>query len=154
MKEHSHYHKDVRHLDTVDVYAVCELFGVNDPSGARQHAIKKLLCAGSRGVKSERQDLKEAADTINRRIEMLDADLQLVSVTTEPDATRFNKLRRWMASNTAEGWAEVTRLGAIACYLDFDEFNAYLDGMPDCNLGLCEVASQIDDDSPRHPLDL
>jgi len=82
MKKHSHYHKDVSHLQTIDIYAVCELFGVNDPSGARQHAIKKLLCAGTRGAKSERQDLQEAADTINRRIQMLDGDLQLI--TTPP----------------------------------------------------------------------
>jgi hypothetical protein len=71
MTKHSHYPKDVSHLQTIDVYAVCELFGVNDPSGARQHALKKLLCAGQRGAKSELQDLQEAADTISRRIQML-----------------------------------------------------------------------------------
>jgi hypothetical protein len=72
--KHSHYHKDVSGLDTVDVYRLCALFGVDDSSGATQHAIKKLLCSGKRGVKTVRQDLQEAADTINRRIQMIDED--------------------------------------------------------------------------------
>lgn len=72
MSKHSHYHKDVSHLQTIDVYAVCQLFAVEDPSGATQHAIKKLLCGGQRGVKSQRQDMQEAVDTLVRRIQMID----------------------------------------------------------------------------------
>jgi len=70
-RKHSHYHKDVSKLDTVDVYQVCELFNVDDPSGATQHALKKLLCLGRRGVKDNLQDLIEARDTLDRRIKML-----------------------------------------------------------------------------------
>ena len=72
-RKHSHYFKSVAGLTEIDVYRVCELFGVNDPSGATQHAIKKLLLPGQRGAgKDIIKDLKEAADTINRRIQMLE----------------------------------------------------------------------------------
>lgn len=73
--KHSHYFRDVSTLTEVDVYRVCDLFQVNDPSGATQHAVKKLLLPGQRGGgKDLRKDLQEAADTIARRIEMLDED--------------------------------------------------------------------------------
>lgn len=74
-RKHSHYYKDVRHLDYIDIYRFCDLFLENDPSGALHHAIKKLAAAGRRGAgKDELKDLKEAADTINRKIEMLEED--------------------------------------------------------------------------------
>jgi hypothetical protein len=41
----------------VDVYCVLEAFGVSCP--ARQHAIKKMLCAGLRGKVDELKDLHE-----------------------------------------------------------------------------------------------
>ena len=68
--KHSHYHKDVSKLETIDVYKVCELFDVDDKSGAIHHAVKKLLCSGYRGVKDKRQDVQEAVDTLNRWLEM------------------------------------------------------------------------------------
>jgi hypothetical protein len=71
-RKHSHYFKDVSSLDTLDVYGVCDLFAVEDASGATQHAIKKLLLPGKRGDKSEKKDLQEAVDTLTRRIEMLE----------------------------------------------------------------------------------
>lgn len=74
MSKHSHYFKDVSLLNSVDVYRVCALFEVDDPSGATQHAIKKLLCSGKRGVKDVRQDLQEAVDTLVRRIAMIDEE--------------------------------------------------------------------------------
>jgi hypothetical protein len=52
----------------VDVYDVLEAFNVSCP--ARQHAVKKLLCAGARGAKVAVQDLEEAADAVQRAIEM------------------------------------------------------------------------------------
>lgn len=69
-KKHSHYYKDVSNLDEIDVYKVCELFEVDDPSGCVQHAIKKLLCGGKRGAKSSEKDLQEAVDTLQRKIDM------------------------------------------------------------------------------------
>jgi len=54
---------------TVDVYRVLNAF----PSGSPEidHAIKKLLAPGKRGVKSELQDLKEAIQSIEARIDYL-----------------------------------------------------------------------------------
>ena len=64
MNKHSHYFKDVSHLNTVDVYRVLTLFGVTDPCIA--HAAKKLLVAGGRGGKGQHQDIQEAIDTLER----------------------------------------------------------------------------------------
>lgn len=74
-KKHSHYYKDVSHLEYIDIYRFCDLFIENDPSGALHHAIKKLAACGRRGAgKDELKDLREAVDTINRKIEMLEED--------------------------------------------------------------------------------
>lgn len=71
--KHGHYHKDVSHLKAIDVYRVLELFGVTDQ--ALGHAIKKLMCAGQRGAgKTFEQDVREAVDTLNRRLQMLAED--------------------------------------------------------------------------------
>ena len=70
--KYPHYFKSVSHLETVDVYRVLTLFKVNDP--CLQHAIKKLLCAGDRGDKSDIKDITEARDSLNRHLEMLDED--------------------------------------------------------------------------------
>lgn len=65
------YYKDVSHLHEVDVYAVHQLFGIADPSGAIQHASKKLLLSGVRtGGKTVYEDIREARDTLNRWLEM------------------------------------------------------------------------------------
>lgn len=69
-----HYFKDVSHLTEVDVYRVCQLFGVNDPSGAKHHAIKKLLVSGNRGAKDNLQDVIEARNTLNRLITLMEED--------------------------------------------------------------------------------
>ncbi|MGB2063670.1 MAG: hypothetical protein ACPHUL_00855 [Marinomonas gallaica] len=72
--KHSHYFKDVSDLDEIDVYRVCDLFDVNDTSGAIQHALKKLLCSGQRGVKDYRKDLEEARDSIQRKLDIMAED--------------------------------------------------------------------------------
>lgn len=58
-------------LGRVDVYAVLDAFNVTCP--ARQHAVKKLLCAGLRGKADTMQDLMEARDAIDRAIQMQEA---------------------------------------------------------------------------------
>ena len=63
-----HYFKDVKNLDTIDVYRVLTLFGVIDP--CIQHAVKKLLCAGDRGAKDYTKDVKEAIVSLTRCLEM------------------------------------------------------------------------------------
>jgi len=52
----------------IDVYEICRACRVS--CGATQHAIKKLLFAGRRGVKDRLQDLTEARDAIDRAIEL------------------------------------------------------------------------------------
>lgn len=70
--KYPHYHKDVSHLQSIDVYRVLELYGVTDNTIG--HAIKKLLCAGQRGAKDAEKDIREAVDTLNRRLQMLAED--------------------------------------------------------------------------------
>ena len=68
-RKNPHYFKDVSHLKTIDVYRVLELFNVVNP--CVQHAVKKLLCSGTRnGGKSESQDIQEAIDSLLRFKEM------------------------------------------------------------------------------------
>lgn len=69
-RKHSHYFKDVRHLDYVDIYQVCKLFEVNDSSHCTQHSIKKLLMSGKRGAKDKMKDIIEARDTLNRYLQI------------------------------------------------------------------------------------
>lgn len=65
------YFKDVSGIDRIDVYKTHELFGIDDPSGAIQHASKKLLLSGERtGGKSKFTDIKEARDTLSRWLEI------------------------------------------------------------------------------------
>lgn len=73
--KHPHYHKDVRHLQTIDVYRVLHLFNVTDP--CIQHAVKKLLVAGGRGAgKDIAKDIQEAIDSLQRWQEMRAEDQQ------------------------------------------------------------------------------
>lgn len=67
-RKHNHYYKDVSKLDYVDVYRVLELFGVIDP--CIQHAVKKLLVTGGRGVKDHARDIQDVIDTLVRHQEM------------------------------------------------------------------------------------
>lgn len=77
-RKHSHYFKAVGHLDEIYVYRVCDIFQIDDPSGATQHALKKLLLPGQRGGgKDRRKDIQEAIDTLRRKLEMMDEDAQL-----------------------------------------------------------------------------
>jgi hypothetical protein len=63
-ERYPHYHKNVAHLKSVDVYRLLDLFGPIHPCA--QHAIKKLMVAGQRGAKDVDVDLKEAIDTLRR----------------------------------------------------------------------------------------
>ena len=72
MNEYIHYQKSVEHLNWIDVYRVLVLFGVTNP--CLQHAIKKLLCAGQRGVKDQKQDVQEAIVSLLRYLEMQTED--------------------------------------------------------------------------------
>ena len=54
------------------MYRVLELFEVQDHQIA--HAIKKLLCAGTRGAKDKQTDVKQAIDSLNRYLQMVEED--------------------------------------------------------------------------------
>lgn len=71
MQKHNHYFRDVSHLDKIDIYRFCDLFGVIGPL---EHALKKIACAGKRGAKDKIKDLNEAIDSIKRQIEMIEED--------------------------------------------------------------------------------
>ena len=72
MNEYKHYQKNVEHLKWIDVYRVLDLFGVLNP--CVQHAVKKLLCSGQRGVKDTQQDVQEAITSLVRCLEMQTED--------------------------------------------------------------------------------
>lgn len=52
----------------IDVYCVIDAFAVACPG--RQHALKKILCAGNRGKADTLKDLQEAVDALQRAIEL------------------------------------------------------------------------------------
>jgi hypothetical protein len=67
-EEHQHYFKWVGNIEYIDVYSVLDLFNVTNPPV--QHAVKKLLVMGNRGVKSIDKDLQEAIDSLLRAQQM------------------------------------------------------------------------------------
>ena len=71
-QSHDHYFKDVSSLKHIDIYRVLLLFNVVNP--CIQHAIKKLLCAGQRGAKGQKQDVQEAIASLMRYLEMQTED--------------------------------------------------------------------------------
>jgi len=73
--KHSHYKKDVSHLKMVDVYRIAQLFDITDH--CEFHAIKKILCAGKRGSKDYENDIREAIDSLSRRLQMIAEDENL-----------------------------------------------------------------------------
>ena len=72
--KHAHYFKEVGHLEHVDIYRILDLFQVTHP--CLQHAVKKLLVAGGRGVKPTDKDVQEAIDSLQRWQEMRHEDQQ------------------------------------------------------------------------------
>ena len=52
------YIVDISKYNKLDIYRILSLYDVTDP--CLQHSIKKLLCAGKRGVKNQTQDINEA----------------------------------------------------------------------------------------------
>jgi hypothetical protein len=66
-RAHNHYFRPCPY-DSIDVYRVLEIFNVTDP--CLQHAVKKLLVAGSRGHKDIHRDIQDSVDTLVRWQEM------------------------------------------------------------------------------------
>ena len=79
----------------VDVYAVLLAFDVTDqPVG---HAIKKLLCAGSRGKGDRLADLKGALAAVSRAVEQEEARLvfETPAVAVSGPAKKPNQYSHW-----------------------------------------------------------
>ena len=73
----SKYHREIKPNIMVDVYDVLLAFRVENP--AIQHAIKKMLAPGQRGVKDRITDITEAIISLERAIEIekeIDANAQ------------------------------------------------------------------------------
>ena len=66
------YIVDISKYNKLDIYRILKLYEVNDP--CLQHAIKKLLCAGKRGLKPQTQDINEAILSLQRLLEMQGED--------------------------------------------------------------------------------
>lgn len=66
------YIVDISKYNKLDIYRILKLYEVSDP--CLQHAIKKLLCAGKRGVKNQTQDINEAVQSLQRFLEMQGED--------------------------------------------------------------------------------
>lgn len=134
--EHSHYFKNVRNLNVIDVYKVCELFGVEDPSGALQHAIKKLLVPGKRGVKDRKQDIKEAIDTLNRYMksdsEWLGRLPQVAPpAMPQPPIQSSVALPKFIISNLVESLRQMVEETATCCgsVADKQKFDTIIDAL-------------------------
>ena len=70
-RKHSHYFKDVRHLDYIDIYELNKLFPIDDDTDCILHARKKLLvCGGRGGSKDMITDITDARDTLNRYLQI------------------------------------------------------------------------------------
>lgn len=68
VESRSKYHVEIRPGVWVDVYDVLHAFRVTNPGD--QHALKKILMPGKRGVKSANQDRREAILSLERAIEL------------------------------------------------------------------------------------
>lgn len=67
-REYSHYQIPVYKGEVVlDIYDILDRFNITSPPV--QHAVKKLLVAGERGVKDTILDLQEARSSITRAIQ-------------------------------------------------------------------------------------
>lgn len=86
--KHSHYKKDVSHLQFIDPYRIAELYGVG--GGPLEHAHKKILCAGIRGAKDKAKDIQEAIDSLRRWQEMQAEDARSeISAKTDESARQY-----------------------------------------------------------------
>lgn len=138
MRKHSHYFKPVTHLTEIDVYRTCDLFKVDDSSGATQHAIKKLLLPGGRGVKDRVKDLQEACDTIQRRIEMLKEDEQAQDGTTIVMGVPITVCREQHACDNMKELEKLKYMGARSVNITprfYDELKSQAIRCPKCTTG-------------------
>lgn len=69
--KHSHYKKDVSHLNVIDPYRIADLYALHP---CAEHIMKKSLCAGNRGHKDTLRDIQDIIDTAERWKQMIEED--------------------------------------------------------------------------------
>lgn len=69
--KHSHYKKDVAHLNVIDPYRIADLYDLHP---CADHIMKKSLCAGGRGHKDLLRDIQDIIDTAERWKEIIEED--------------------------------------------------------------------------------
>lgn len=70
-EKHSHYKKDVSHLNVIDPYRIADLYDLHP---CAEHIMKKSLCAGNRGHKDTLRDIQDIIDTAERWKQMIEED--------------------------------------------------------------------------------
>ena len=70
-EKHSHYKKDVSHLNVIDPYRIAVLYNLHP---CADHIMKKSLCAGNRGHKDTLRDIQDIIDTAERWKRMIEED--------------------------------------------------------------------------------
>lgn len=70
-EKHSHYKKDVSHLNVIDPYRIADLYNLHP---CADHIMKKSLCAGNRGHKDTLRDIQDIIDTAVRWKQMIEED--------------------------------------------------------------------------------
>jgi len=68
----SKYHREIKPGVWVDVYDVLDAFDPENRNAADDHAIKKMLLPGKRGVKCGRRDRVEAIQSLERSLQKID----------------------------------------------------------------------------------
>ena len=80
---------------------------------------------------------------VNSGLLMTVEDHNLVTADLKINTDRYRKLQLWMASNVKEGWQEVERMGAVCANMSLEDMDQYLDGLPECSVGLCKKATAL-----------
>lgn len=70
-EKHSHYKKDVSHLNMIDPYRIADIYDLHP---CADHIMKKSLCAGNRGHKDMLRDIQDIIDTAERWKQMIEED--------------------------------------------------------------------------------
>ena len=74
-QKYQKYFRSVGGVGEIDIYAVHQLFNIQDPSGCIQSASKKLLLSGNlESEKSIHQTIEEARDSLTRWLELNSAN--------------------------------------------------------------------------------
>lgn len=104
-----YYDKRLPDGTLLDVYAICQLYGVASPPVF--HAIKKLLRAGKgSGGKSLRKDVAEARDALNRFLEMtVEAEPATAPATAGNPHPNREEVERGLAQGRFWRWRDKDR---------------------------------------------